>query len=46
MLRLCEAVRLLQGIAKLVPGTTIRVEVIGKLPEAFAVEPKIGDLLP
>ncbi len=33
-------------IAKLAPGTLIRVEVIGKLPKAFAVEPKIGDLLP
>jgi hypothetical protein len=33
-------------IAKLSPGTAIRVEVIGKLPKAFAGEPKIGDLLP
>ena len=33
-------------IAKLAPGTLIRVEVIGKLPRAFAAEPKIGDLLP
>lgn len=33
-------------IAKLAPGTPIRVEVIGKLPKAFAGEPKIGDLLP
>src|SRR5438270_1061896 len=33
-------------IAKLAPGTLIRVEVIGKLPKAFAAEPKIGDLLP
>jgi hypothetical protein len=33
-------------IAKLIPGTLIRVEVIGKLPKAFAGEPKIGDLLP
>jgi hypothetical protein len=33
-------------IAKLAPGTLIRVEVIGKLPKAFAREPKIGDLLP
>lgn len=31
---------------KLAPGTPIRVEVIGKLPKAFATEPKIGDLLP
>jgi len=30
----------------LAPGTLIRVEVIGKLPKAFAGEPKIGDLLP
>ncbi|HVC99284.1 MAG TPA: hypothetical protein VND64_36805 [Pirellulales bacterium] len=33
-------------IAKLAPGTFVRVEVIGKLPKAFAGESKIGDLLP
>lgn len=33
-------------IAKLTPGALLRVEVIGKLPKAFAGEPKIGDLLP
>ncbi len=33
-------------MAKLAPATLIRVEVIGKLPKAFAGEPKIGDLLP
>jgi hypothetical protein len=33
-------------IAKLSPGTLIRIEVIGKLPRAFAGEPKIGDVLP
>lgn len=33
-------------IAKLAPGTQIRVEVIGKLPRAFGLQPKIGDLLP
>jgi hypothetical protein len=33
-------------IAKLAPGTLIRVEVVGKLPKSFASEPKIGDLLP
>jgi hypothetical protein len=33
-------------IAKLAPGTLIRVEVIGKLPKAFGAGPKIGDLLP
>jgi hypothetical protein len=33
-------------IAKLSSGTTIRVEVIGKLPKPFAGDPKIGDLLP
>jgi hypothetical protein len=33
-------------IAKLAPGTLIRVEVIGKLPKGFASDPKIGDLLP
>jgi hypothetical protein len=33
-------------IAKLAPGTLVRVEVIGKLPKADAAEPKIGDVLP
>lgn len=33
-------------IAKLAPGSLIRVEAIGKLPKPFAGEPKIGDLLP
>src|SRR5438876_1311368 len=33
-------------IAKLAPGTLIRVEVIGKLPRAYGPDPKIGDLLP
>ncbi len=33
-------------IAKLAPGTLIQVEVIGKLPKAFAGDPQIGDLLP
>lgn len=33
-------------IAKLAPGTTIRVEVVGRLRRAYAGEPKIGDLLP
>jgi hypothetical protein len=33
-------------IAKLVPGTTIRVEVVGTLRRAYAAEPKIGDQIP
>lgn len=33
-------------IAKLAPGTTIRVEVIGKLPKPYALDPKVGDRLP
>lgn len=33
-------------IAKLAPGTLVRVEVIGKLPKAFASDSKIGDPLP
>jgi hypothetical protein len=33
-------------IAKLSPGTRIRVEVVGKLRRACAGYPKIGDLLP
>jgi hypothetical protein len=33
-------------IAKLAPGTMLRVEVIGKLHRAFGPDPKIGDLLP
>jgi hypothetical protein len=33
-------------IARLAPGTTIRVEVIGTLRRAHAGDPKIGDLRP
>ena len=33
-------------MAKLNPGTLTRVEVVGKLPRAYASDPKIGDLLP
>jgi hypothetical protein len=33
-------------IAKLSPGTLIRVEVVGKLRRACAGDPKIGDVLP
>ena len=33
-------------IAKLAPGTLVRVEVIGRLRRAYQSEPKIGDLLP
>jgi hypothetical protein len=33
-------------MAKLAPGTLVRVEVIGTLPVANAAQPKIGDLLP
>lgn len=33
-------------IAKLAPGTLIRIEVIGKLPRACAPFSTIGDLLP
>lgn len=33
-------------IAKLAPGTLLRVEVIGQLRAAFGLLPTIGDLLP
>ncbi len=33
-------------IAKLAPGTLIRVEVVGKLRRAAASDSKIGDVLP
>ena len=33
-------------IAKLAPGTSVHVEVIGRLRGAFAKYPKIGDFLP
>ena len=46
MLVLYNGVTRATRIAKLSPGTTIRVEVIGKLPLACAADPKIGDLLP
>jgi len=33
-------------IAKLAPGATLRVEVVGRLRRAYSGDPKIGDLLP
>ena len=33
-------------IAKLAPGTLVRVQVVGRLRRAFATDPSIGDLLP
>jgi len=33
-------------IAKLAPGATIRVEVVGRLRRNYAGEPKIGDQVP
>ena len=33
-------------IAKLSPGTFIKVEVVGKLPSNCAAQPKVGDVLP
>ncbi len=33
-------------IAKLAPGTPNRVEVISKLPKAYAADPKMRDVLP
>ncbi|HET6880487.1 MAG TPA: hypothetical protein VFI31_10050 [Pirellulales bacterium] len=46
VLMLYNGVTRASRIAKLAPGTTIHVEVIGKLPRPFASAPKIGDLLP
>src|SRR5271166_6015716 len=33
-------------IAKLAPGTMVRVEIVGRLRRAYGPAPKIGDLLP
>ena len=33
-------------IARLAPGTMIRVEVVGRLRRAYANEPRIGDFIP
>jgi|SRR5205814_2992511 hypothetical protein len=33
-------------VAKLAPGTPVRVEVIGQVRRALGAQPKIGDLLP
>jgi len=33
-------------IARFAPGTSVRVEVIGRLRRAYGPDPKIGDLLP
>jgi hypothetical protein len=44
--RVLDGITRATGIAKLSPGATIRVEVVGKLRRSYAGEPKIGDLLP
>ena len=46
MLMLYNGVTRATRIAKLVPGSLIRVEVIGKLPQNYGADPKLGDLLP
>ncbi len=46
VLMLYDGVTRATRMAKLAPGTLIRVEVIGLLPKAFAAEPTIGDVLP
>ena len=46
VLMLYDGVTRATRIAKLAPGTLIRVEVIGTLPRAFGAEPTIGELLP
>ncbi len=33
-------------VAKLAPGTTVKVEVVGRVRRAFASDPKVGDMLP
>jgi hypothetical protein len=33
-------------VARLAPGTLVRVEVVGKVPRACGHLPKIGDVLP
>jgi hypothetical protein len=33
-------------LAKLAPGVSVRVEVIGRLRRSYAGAPKIGDVLP
>lgn len=33
-------------VARLLPGATVSVEVIGRLPMKYPATPKIGDLLP
>ena len=33
-------------IARLNPGASLRVEVVGKLRRAYAGEPKVGDFIP
>lgn len=46
LLMLYNGVTRATRIAKLAPGTFIRVEVVGKLARKFAGEPKVKDKLP
>lgn len=46
VLMLYDGVTRATRIAKLAPGTLIRVEVVGQVPLAYAADPTIGDVLP
>jgi hypothetical protein len=46
ILLLYDGVTRATRVARFLPGTLIRVEVIGQDFRPFAAEPKIGDLLP
>lgn len=45
VLEITNGVTRASRIAKLAPGTLVRVEVLGKLRRAHGPDPKIGDLL-
>lgn len=45
ILELVDGVTRATRVAKLLPGTTVRVEVLGKLRQAKAQSPRIGDTI-
>jgi len=45
VLKIVNGVTRATRIAKLAPGKTVQVEVLGKLRQAHGPQPKIGDLL-
>lgn len=45
-LQITDGVTRATRVAKLLPGTLVQVEIVGKFSRTYSSNPKIGDLLP